>query len=100
MVKTAFIVMRSPQELNPVEAIRRLAGREDATVILLEDGVYNALQAERAERLKGSAADVAVARDDLEARGFQESDLKVGRAVDHDDIIETIMERTERTVTI
>ena len=100
MARTAFIVIRSPQELNPADAIRRFAGKEDAFVVLFEDAVYNAVRAENAKLLSDVAADVSVARDDLEARGFGESDLKVGRAADYDDIIDTIMDRTERTVTI
>ncbi|UCE45273.1 MAG: sulfurtransferase complex subunit TusB [Methanobacteriota archaeon] len=100
MVRTAFIVIRSPQELDPVETMHRLADRDDSTAILFEDGVYNALQPKRSALIANAAADVIVAHDDLEARGFRESDLKVGKAADYDQIIETIMERTERTVTI
>ncbi|MDH3365537.1 MAG: sulfurtransferase complex subunit TusB [Thermoplasmata archaeon] len=100
MVKTAFIVIRSPQELEFTETIRRLAQQDDASVILFEDGVYNALQKERAQQLNEVAAEVMVAVDDLEARGFSGSDLKAGKTADYDDIVEMIMERTDRTVTV
>ena len=100
MARTAFIVIRSPQELNPAESIQRLADKENASVLLFEDAVYNAVRAETAERLRVVAADVFVARDDLEARGFGDSDLRVGRAVDYEEMVEVIMERTERTVTV
>jgi sulfur relay protein TusB/DsrH len=100
MAKTAFIVIRSPQELDPVEMIRRLAGKDEATVVLFEDGVYNALQEERARSLDQVATEVFVAQDDLQARGFSGDDLKTGKAVGYDDIVETIMERTDKTVSV
>jgi sulfur relay protein TusB/DsrH len=100
MVKTAFIVIRSPQELDPAEMIRRLAGREEASIILFEDGVYNALQKERAAVLDEVAAEVIVAEDDLQARGFSGADLKTGKTTSYDDIVDMIMERTERTVAV
>ena len=100
MVRTAFIVIRSPRELDPVGTVSRFASKEDASMILFEDGVYNALRVDRAERLADAAENIFVARDDLEARGFKGSDLKIGKAVEYDEIVETIMERTDRTVTI
>jgi hypothetical protein len=36
----------------------------------------------------------------MEARGFTQADLKLGVAVGYDDIVDCIMERTERTVTV
>lgn len=100
MVKTAFIVIRSPQELDASGIIAGMSDRNDAVVVLFEDAVYNAVLAERAERLKETAVDVQVARDDLEARGYDSADLKVGRAVEYGDIVETIMESTDRTVSV
>jgi hypothetical protein len=41
-----------------------------------------------------------VSLEDVEARGFSPSDLKVGKAVGYADIVDCIMERTERTVAI
>ncbi len=100
MVKTAFIVIRSPQELDPTEMIRRLAAKDEASIILFEDGVYNALQKERARSLEDVGTEVIVAEDDLLARGFSGPDLKTGRAASYEDIVEMIMERTERTVAV
>ncbi|UCE90967.1 MAG: hypothetical protein JSV90_05955 [Methanobacteriota archaeon] len=98
MVKTAFVVIRSPQELDASRIIAGMSDRADAVVILFEDAVYNAVLADRADGLDRVAGDVQVARDDLEARGYESSDLKVGRAVEYADIVDTIMEATERTV--
>ena len=100
MVRTAFIVIRSPQELDASRIIADMSDSEDAVAILFEDAVYNAVLAERAERLRETVGEVQVARDDLEARGFSVDDLKVGRAVEHADIVETIMEETDRTVSV
>lgn len=100
MVRTVFLALRSPQEQDPGEMIGKLASREDAHLVLVEDAVYNALDLGRAESLKEKAHEVYVAKDDLAAKGFSEADLKVGRAVDYDGIVELIMERTERTVAL
>ncbi|MDQ1372223.1 MAG: Sulfurtransferase complex subunit TusB [Candidatus Thermoplasmatota archaeon] len=99
-MRTAFVVIRSPQELDPTHMMHRVAHRDEASAILFEDAVYNALQAAPAERMAKAAHDVLVAADDLEARGFSQKDLRVGRAVPYDEIVECIMERTERTVTV
>ena len=99
-MKTAFVVIRSPQELDPTHLMRRVADRAEASVILFEDAVYNALRKEHADRLGKAAHEVLVAADDLEARGFSQKDLKIGKAVPYDDIVDCIMERTERTVTV
>jgi len=100
MVKTAFIVLRSPHEQDPTHAVKRVASREEASVILFEDGVYNALLPGRAAGLAEVAGDVLVAEDDLKARGFSRSDLKTGRTVPYADIVDCIMETTERTVSL
>ena len=99
-MKTAFVVIRSPQELDPTHMMHRVAGRDEASAILFEDAVYNALREEHAERLDKAAHEVLVAADDLEARGFSQKDLRVGKAVPYEDIVDCIMERTERTVTV
>jgi sulfur relay protein TusB/DsrH len=100
MTKTAFLVMKSPQELDPTHLIARFADRNEASVILVEDGVFQAVLPQPAERLKRTARDVLVTKDDLEARGFQASDLKVGQAVLYEDVVDCIMDRTERTITL
>jgi sulfur relay protein TusB/DsrH len=100
MPKTAFIVLKSPQEQDPTHMVSRLADKQDASAILLEDGVYQAIQVTAADRLEKAVHEVYVALDDVEARGFSPSDLKVGKAVGYADIVDCIMERTERTVTL
>jgi sulfur relay protein TusB/DsrH len=100
MPKTAFIILKSPQEQDPTHTLKRLAERHDTSVILLEDGVYQAIVAPAAERLGKVAGEVLVSREDCKARGFSTSDIKVGKAVEYADLIDCIMERTERTVTI
>lgn len=99
-MRTAFVVIRSPQELDPTHMVRRLADREEASVILFEDAVFNALLKAPADRLGMAAGEVLVAADDLEARGFSQKDLRIGKAVGYDDIVDCMMERTERTVTV
>lgn len=100
MPKTAFLVLKSPQDLDPTHLVKRFADKADASMILLEDGVYQALVADVAERLQGSVSEVLVSEEDLSARGFSSSDLKAGKAVDYPEIVDCIMERTERTITI
>lgn len=100
MSKVAFIVLKSPQEQDPTHMMRRFADKNDASVILFEDGVFHAQQTAHAERLKEAADEVLVNKEDFEARGFGQSDLKVGRLVDYPEIVDTIMERTDRTVTL
>ena len=77
-----------------------MTAREEASAILFEDAIYHAVRGEMAEELGEVTNDVLVVSDDLNARGFGEGDLKVGRAVGYDDIVDEIMERTERTVTL
>ena len=100
MPKTAFLVLKSPQELDPTHVMKRFVDKQDASVILVEDGVYQATIAKSAEKLAEAAAEVLVSHEDLEARGFSASDLKVGKVADYSGIIDCIMERTERTITI
>jgi len=99
-MKTAFIVLKSPTEQDPTHLMKRLGERAESSAILVEDGVYQATVATSAERLSKAAAEVIVSKEDLEARGYSQSDLKVGNAAGYDDIVDCIMERTERTVTI
>ena len=100
MPKTAFLVLKSPQELDPTHVMKRFADKQDASVILVEDGVYQAILAQSADRLAKSAHEVLVSGEDIEARGFSAEDLKVGKVADYAGIIDCIMERTERTITI
>jgi len=100
MPKTAFLVLKSPQEIDPTHMIKRFAEKQEASVILVEDGVYQAILAQPAERLDKTAHEVLVSHEDLDARGFSASDLKVGKMADYAGIIDCIMERTERTITI
>ena len=100
MVRTVFLALRSPQEQDPSGMIRRLASREEAHLVLVEDAVYHAIDPRRAEILKEVAHEVYVAKDDLEAKGFSEADLKAGRATDYEGIVELIMEGTERTIAL
>jgi len=99
-MKTAFIVLKSPTESDPSHLLLRLASKNDATAILVEDGVYHAVSQFGANKLKASAADVLVSAEDLEARGFTSHDIKVGRAVGYPEIVDCIMEQTERTITL
>ena len=99
-MKAAFIVLKSPQESDPSHMLARLAGKNDATAILVEDGVYQALSQPSASKLMASAWEVLVSGEDLEARGFSSQDLKAGRAVGYPEIVDCIMERTERTITL
>ena len=100
MPKTAFIVLKSPVELDPTHLMKRLADRQDATALLLEDGVYQAVQTLAADRLGKVAGEVLVSHEDLEARGFGTSDLKLGKAVGYPEIVDCLMERTERSITL
>jgi sulfur relay protein TusB/DsrH len=100
MPKTAFLILRSPQEQDPVHMMERFADRTEAAAILVEDGVYHALLDRQAEALGNAADEILVSSEDLEARGFGPSDLKVGRAAGYPEIVDCIMERTERSVTV
>jgi len=100
MTKVAFLILKSPTEQDPTHMMGRFAGREDSSVILVEDGIYQALVADAAERLAKAAHEVLVSQEDLEARGYSGADLKVGSSVGYDEMVDCIMERTERTVTV
>jgi sulfur relay protein TusB/DsrH len=100
MPKTAFIVMKSPQELDPTHMVKRLADKPEASMILVEDGVYHAFIATAADKLGKVAHEILVSGEDCEARGFSRSDLKIGKMVGYPEIVDCIMERTERSVTI
>lgn len=100
MPKTAFIVLKSPVELDPSHLMKRFATRQDATALLLEDGVYQAVQLAAASRLGKAAKDVLVSREDLEARGFGEADLRLGKVVGYPEIVDCLMEGTDRSITL
>jgi len=100
MTKIAFLVLKSPQDQDPSHMIGRLSEIQNATAILIEDGVYQALQKDSAKTLTRTTHEILVSKEDMEARGFSASDLKAGKAVEYDDIVDCIMERSERTVTI
>ena len=100
MTRVAFLVLKSPQEQDPAHLMKRLSEAKDASAILIEDGVYQALQDGAAKNLNGAAREILVSKEDMEARGFSTPDLKTGKAVGYDDIVDCIMERTERTVTL
>jgi len=99
-MKTAFIILKSPQEHDPSRMLERLVDRADGTAILVEDGVYQAVALPAADRLREAVAEVLVSSEDLEARGFSSEDLKVGKVVGYPEIVDCIMERTERTATL
>ncbi len=99
-MKTAFIIIKSPSEQDPTHMMERLASKEDSSVILFEDAVYHSINPAHCVKLDGVATEVLVAKDDLEARGFTAADIKIGKAVGYDEIIDCIMERTQRTVTV
>jgi sulfur relay protein TusB/DsrH len=100
MTKVAFLVLKSPTEQDPTHMFERFADRGDSTAILIEDGIYQAVLVRPAEKLSEAAHEVLVSREDLEARGYVPSDLKVGKTAEYSDIVDAIMERTERTVTV
>jgi len=100
MPQKAFIILKSPREQDPAYFIQTMADKQEASIILFEDGVYHALLAEAAERLRTSAHEVLVSEDDLEARGFAPSDLKIGKIAGYSEIVDCIMERTERSITV
>lgn len=100
MPKTAFVVLKSPVELDPTHLMKRLADKQDATALLLEDGIYHAVQSGAADRLCKLAHEVLVSQEDLEARGFGTADLRLGKAVGYPEIVDCLMERTDRSVTL
>lgn len=99
-MKTAFIVLKSPQEQDPTRTIEGTSPKGDAIAILIEDGVLQALTKRSAERLSRAVSEILISREDVAAKGFSEKDLAVGKLVDYPEIIECIMEQSERTVTV
>ncbi|HEX9907205.1 MAG TPA: DsrH/TusB family sulfur metabolism protein [Thermoplasmata archaeon] len=100
MTKTSFLILKSPQEFDPTHSVKRFCDRQGASVLLVEDGVYQATLESAADRLGKVAHEILVSKEDAEARGFAPADLKVGKMADYGDLIDCIMERTERTVTL
>ncbi len=99
-MKTAFIVLKSPQEQDPKHMVQAFSQKADAVVILFEDGIHHALVGCAGSKMSDYASEILVCEEDLEARGFSASQLKLGRAVGYPEIVDCIMERTERTVSI
>ena len=96
----AYLVLKSPHEQSPAHMIGRFSRREDSTAILLEDGIYHSIEANASKDLGNATIEVLVSREDLYARGFSEDDLKLGRTASYGDIVDCIMERAERTITL
>jgi len=100
MAKTAFIALRSPNEIDLAHAIGRFSAKADAALILFEDGVLHAVHPSASGSISAAAGEILVSREDLEARGFSPSELKAGKAAEYGEIVDCIMERTERTVSV
>ena len=83
MMSTLHTVNKSPFEKNSLDACLKYAG-SGANLLLIEDGIYAALQGTRFEQRVKTALDsvkVFVLGPDLKARGFSEERLIEGISV-------------------
>jgi tRNA 2-thiouridine synthesizing protein B len=83
MMSTLHTVNKSPFEKNSLDACLKYAG-SGANLLLIEDGIYAALQGTRFEQRVKTALDsvkVFVLGPDLKARGFSEERVIEGISV-------------------
>ena len=94
-MSTLHTVNKSPFDRNSLEACLRLAGKGNA-VLLLEDGVYGAMQGSSAAGMVEKAlADVSiyVLGADMKARGVDESKIIDGiKVVDYKGFVDLTVE--------
>ena len=99
MKSIAFVILKSPYEVDSTGLIKTLAKYEKRSVILLEDGVYWAVVEEKLKNLLDTCAKIYAASDDLKARGFDEFSDSVN-AVDYERIVEVLMEECDQIITL
>jgi len=94
-----FITLKSPHDLGDLELVRALAKGSRSGLLLLEDAVIFAANAELGKELLGAVQDVYVIRDDWEARGLPLANPGF-KVVDYPEAVDLIMERYEQTITV
>lgn len=85
---------KSPFERNTLDSCLRLAGK-GSTVLLIEDGVYAALEGTQvSDRVKEALNDVriCVLQPDLEARGLQDRVMDGIEHVDYGGFVDLVVE--------
>ena len=98
MRKRLYLVLHSPFECDCPEHIERFSGNADAGVLLIQDGVYYAVNPERRKallkrNLKVYALDVC-----LTARGFGDFHHKDVEVVDSGTAVDLVMDEYDGVI--
>jgi sulfur relay protein TusB/DsrH len=96
-----FLLFKSPHEFETsLEMIDKIAGDSERAAILFEDAAYYAVDQKQGKRLLGSAKQVFVMSDDLQAKGFGGKALPGFKEIGYPEAVELIMERFDQTITL
>ena len=92
MRKRLYLVLHSPFECDCPEHIERFSGKADAGVLLIQDGVYYAVNPERRRALTMRNLKVYALDLCLDARGFGDFDHKDVEVVNGERAVELLMD--------
>ena len=101
MPSILFLLFKSPHEFAAsLEMIDRIAGDSERAAILFEDAAYYAVDQSQGNRLLGTAKQVFVMSDDLQAKGFGGKALPGFKEIGYPEAVDLIMERYDQTITL
>jgi sulfur relay protein TusB/DsrH len=101
MPSILFLLFKSPHEFSSsLEMIDKIAGEEKRAAILFEDAAYYAVDQKQGPRLLGSAKQVFVMSDDLQAKGFGGKALPGFQEIGYPEAVDLIMEQFDQTITL
>ena len=92
MRKRLYLVLHSPFECDCPEHIERFSGKADAGVLLIQDGVYYAVNPERREALHKRNLKVYALDLCLDARGFGDFEHEDVEIVNSQRAVELVMD--------
>ena len=98
MRKRLYLVLHSPFECDCPEHIERFSGKADAGVLLVQDGVYYAVNDERREALHQRNLTVYALDICLQARGFGDFHNDDVEVVDSTRAVELIMDEYDGVI--
>jgi len=100
MTNVLFTLLKSPFEINELRTMEVLAKENNRGVLLFQDAVYYVtMERFRTELLSNKYAIFAL-RDELAARGFDNTSIEGVEIIDYDRAVDLIMEEYDRVVSL
>lgn len=98
MRKRLYLVLHSPFECDCPEHIERFSGKADAGVLLIQDGVYYAVNPESRQALHKRNLKVYALNLCLDARGFGDFQHEGVEVVDSQRAVELVMDEYDGVI--